>query len=259
MPSDDPVVLRGIDGLGPVKAEITTTPSGTSRGATYQGSSTGGRNIVLALGLNPDWMTQTVSNLRQLLYRYFMTEQWVKLRFYSDELPTTDIEGYVESFEPNIFSQDPEIQVSIINPKPDFVEIDATIYRGVVGDGTDQMVVDYVGTVSTGIEIRVDRSIELPAYSGPLTIRVENSDGIQEIAVDPVTVDTTRSYKMSSVQGQKRVQTESLISPDDVINLLKVKNGDWPVLQPGENLVSVLAAAPGQVWTLAFFNRFGGL
>jgi hypothetical protein len=259
MPSDDPVVLRGIDGLGPVKAEITTTPSGTSRGATYQGSSTGGRNIVLALGLNPDWATQTVSNLRQLLYRYFMTEQWVKLRFFSDELPTTDIEGYVESFEPNIFSQDPEIQISIINPKPDFVEIDATIFRGSVDDGSNQMVVNYEGTVYTGIEVRIDRSVELPAYSGPVTIRVENSDGVQAITVNPVTVDTTRSYKMSSVQGQKRVQAESLIAPDDIINLLKVKSGDWPVLQPGENLVSVIADTPGQHWTLAFFNRFGGL
>lgn len=259
MPSDDPVIVRGIDGLGPVKSDITTTPSGTSRGETYQGSSTTKRNIVLTLGLNPDWSTQTMSSLRQLLYAYFMTQQWCKLRFFSDELPTTDIEGYVESFDPNMFSQDPEIQISVINPRPDFIEIDATILRGVVDDGSNQEVVDYLGSVDTGFELRVDRSVALPDYSGPLTITVENSDGVKFIKVDPVTIDTTQSYKMSSVQGQKRVQNESIVDPGTVINLLKVKTGDWPVLQPGENLVSVAAATPGQVWTLAFFNRFGGL
>lgn len=259
MPSDDPVIIRDIDGLGPVKSDITTTPSGTSRGETYQGSSTSKRNIVLTLGLNPDWATQTVSSLRQLLYGYFMTQAWCKLRFFSDELPTTDIEGYVESFEPNMFTQDPEVQISIINPRPDFVEVDASIFRGVVDDGSDQLVVNYLGSVDTGIEVRVDRTPTNPAYSGPLTITVENSDGTQSITVDPVTIDTTQSYKMSSVQGQKRTQNESISDPGSVINLLKMKTGDWPVLQPGENLLSVAASEPGQSWTLGFFNRFGGL
>lgn len=258
MSSDDPVQIRDIDGLGPVKSDITTTPSGVSRGETYQGASTGKRNIVLSLGLNPDWATQTVSSLRQLLYAYLMPEQWCKLRFFSDELPTTDIEGYVESFEPNMFSQDPEVQISIINPKPDFIEIDATILKSEVDDGSNQYVVDYVGSISAGLELRVDRSVARPSYSGPLTIKVQNSGGTQTIAVNPVTINTVQSYKMSSVQGQKRVQAEAIVD-GAITNLLKNKTGDWPELQPGENLLSVAASQTGQTWTLAFFNRFGGL
>lgn len=258
MASDDPVQIRGIDGLGPVKSDITSTPSGSSRGETFQGASTGKRNIVLSLGLNPNWATQTMSSLRQQLYGYFMTEQWCKLRFFSDELPTTDIEGYVESFDPNMFSQDPEIQISIINPRPDFIEVDPTLVKGTVDDGTIQQVVNYLGTVSAGLELRVDRSAEVPSYTGPLTITVENSKGITTIAVDPVTIDVVKSYKMSSVQGQKRVQNEDL-STGDTTNLLKIKTGDWPELRPGENLISVSANTPGQTWTLGFFNRFGGL
>lgn len=258
MPSDDPVHIRDIDGLGPVKAEISTTPSGVMRGETYQGSSTGKRNIVLTLGLNPNWSTQTMSSLRLLLYAYFMSQQWCKLRFYSDELPTTDIEGYVESFEPNMFSQDPEVQVSIINSKPDFIDIDATIFKGTVDDGSTWLEVDYEGTVSAGLEIRVDRSVALPIYNGAVTISVENYKGIQTITVNPVTIDTIRSYKMSSVHGQRRVQTEVIV--DGIItNMIKNMYGAWPELQPGENLVNVQADAPGQTWTLAYFNRFGGL
>lgn len=258
MPSDDPVHIRNIEGIGPVKAEITTTPSGTSRGETYQGSSTGKRNVVLTLGLNPDWSTQTISGLRNLLYSYFMTEQWCKLRFFSDELPTVDIEGYVESFEPNIFAQDPEYQISIVNDKPDFIEIDATIFKGTVDDGSTWLEVNYEGSVSSGLEIRVDRSVAVPAYSGPVIISVENFKGVQTITVDPVTVDTTKSFKVSSVQGHKRAQSEALLD-GSVINLLKGMTGVWPELQPGDNLVNVKAATPGQTWTLAYFNRFGGL
>ena len=259
MPSDDPVNIRDITGLGPVKAEITTAPSGTSRGETKQGSSTGKRNIVMQLGLNPNWTNQTMSSLRQLLYGYFMTESWVKLRFYSDELPTTDIEGTVEDFDPNMFSQDPEIQISIINERPDFIDVDASIFKGVVDQGEQEHVINYEGSVSTGIEVRVDRTVALPTYSGSIYVKVSNAmKGDQYIEVAYVTVDTTKSYKMSSVQGKKRVQTESLID-GEIVNLLKVKSGVWPELWPGENIVSVVANEPGQAWTLAYFNRFGGL
>lgn len=258
MPSDDPVNIRDIQGLGPVKSEILTTPSGVSRGETKNGSSVGKRNIVLMLGLNPDWVTETMSSLRQKLYAYFMTDQWVKLRFYSDDLPTVDIEGWVESCEPNMFSQDPEFQISIINEKPDFIDIDATIYRGVVDDGTNEYKVDYDGSVSTGIELRVDRSVDLPSYTGPITIKVVNSDGTQTIAIDPVTVDTVKSFKMSSVQGMRRVQNE-VIADGAITNLIKLKSGVWPEFANGENFISVAANQPGQAWTLAFFSRFGGL
>lgn len=258
MPSDDPVNIRGIDGLGPVKAEITTMPSGTSRGETKQGSSTGKRNIVLNLGLSPNWANQTMASLRHLLYAYFMTESWVKLRFFSDEMPTVDIEGTVEDFVPNQFSQDPEIQISIINERPDFIDIDASIIKGVVDDGSTQTVINYEGSVSTGFELRVDRSVELPTYSGFVRLTVENSKGVETIEVSSVTIDTTKSYKMSSVQGKKRMQTESLID-GEIVNLLKNKSGVWPELQPGENVVTIQANQPGQAWTLAYFNRFGGL
>ena len=55
MASDDPIHIRDITGLGPVKAEIATTPFATSDGELFQGSTVGKRNIVMTLGFNPDW------------------------------------------------------------------------------------------------------------------------------------------------------------------------------------------------------------
>ncbi len=45
LPNDDPVQIRNIEGLGPVKANLASTPFATGRGEFYQGSSTGVRNI----------------------------------------------------------------------------------------------------------------------------------------------------------------------------------------------------------------------
>lgn len=260
MPSDDPIHVRAIDGLGPVKAEVASTPFATARGEIYQGASVGKRNIVMTLGLNPDWLEQTMSTLRQKLYGYFMTESWTKLRFFSDYLPTVDIEGIVESFEPNIFSQDPEIQVSVLCHKPDFVETDATIYTGVVDDGTVELEFDYIGTLPTGFELRVDRTVANPIYTGEVEITLKSPEDPQLFKVDPVTVDTTQYLYLSSVQNAKRIQSIA-VADGAATNLLSKMTSDsvWPLLQPGKNYITVAAGEAGQKWTLAYFNRFGGL
>lgn len=262
LPNDDPVQIRNVDGLGPVKAEIVTSPLATSDGELYQGASIGKRNIVLTLGLNPNWVDQTMSSLRQLLYAYFLPRAWVKLRFYSDELPVVDIEGYVESFEPNIFSEDPEIQISIICPKPDFIEPDATIYYGTVDEGGTELDFVYLGTVSSGFELRVDQTPAKATYTGPLTIVVKSPTVAQTFLINPMTSDGVKYFKLSSVKNFKRALNVDKAT-GALTNLLSAVDSSsvWPQLQPGHNYITVAASAGngGQAWTLAYFNRFGGL
>jgi hypothetical protein len=260
MPSDDPIHVRGITGLEPVKADITSTGLATGRGETPQGSSTGKRNIVMTLGLNPDWAEQTMTSLRHQLYRYFMPEMWTKLRFFSDELPVVDIEGIVESFEPNMFSQDPEIQISVLCHKPDFIEADATIYNGVVDDGTLELEFEYIGNVETGLELRIDQTADNVSYSGDLAITLLSPVVPQLFEVAGVLIDHTQYFKLSSVPGNKRVQVISTVDGNPT-NILSKMGDDsvWPVIKPGLNVLSVAAAENGQAWTMAYFNRFGGL
>lgn len=259
--SDDPIHIRNIEGLEPVTAEIATTPFATSDGVLLQGSSVGLRNIVLTLGFNPDWEgAQTVASLRQMLYAYLLPKAWTKLRFFNDDLPTVDIEGIVESLKPNIFSQDPEVQCSVICPKPDFIDPDAVIINGTVDDGTVENVIAYIGTVPTGFELRVQRTVANPSYTGVLTITNETPNDSQIFEIDPVTIDTTKSFKLSTIKNAKRVQNVD-VADGDLTNLLAHMTGDsvWPEMRPGENVLSVAAAENDQVWTLAYFNRFGGL
>ena len=261
MPNDDPVQILNIDGLGPVTAGISSSPFATGRGELYQGASTGKRNIVLTLGLNPNWEDQTISSLRQLLYKYLLPEQWTRLRFFSDHLPTVDIAGVVETFEPNIFSQDPEIQVSILCPKPDFVDIDATFLTGIVDEpGTDELEINYIGTVATGFELRIQSSGILESYSGNLIIRNKTISIAQAFQVLAVSIDPEKYLSLNTVKSTRWIR--NVFTEEDLaINILAkmATNSVWPELSPGENLFSVEAAEPGQYWVLGYFNRFGGL
>lgn len=255
----DPIHIRNVTGIGPVKAEVATTPFATSDGELYQGSTVGKRNIVLTLGFNPDWETKTIMSLRKMLYAYLLPKAWCKLRFYSSEYPAVDIEGYVESFEPNIFAQDPEVQVSIICPKPDFIESDATILYGTVDDGTNEVVVDYEGTVATGFEVRIQRSVTNPSYTGPIEIR-STAVATQTFKIDTVTINTVQSFKMSSIKNAKRAVVIALADYAETNQLAYVASDSvWPELLPGENLVQVVGTEDAQIYTLAYFNRYGGL
>lgn len=257
----DPVQVRNIDGLGPVKADILSTQFATGDGELYQGSSVGKRNIVMTLGFNPDWEEQTMSSLRHQLYRYLLPKAWTKLRFFSDDMPTVDIEGYVESFEPNIFSQDPEVQVSVICPKPDFIEVDAIVYTGLVDDGTTVLEFEYEGTVETGFEVRIDQTPANVSYVGALQVLMQQEPEDAEIfIVSSITSNGTYYFKLSTIRNAKRVSKVAL-ADGAVTNLLQYVDDDsvWPSIKPGTNLFSMIAAENDQAWTMAFFNRFGGL
>ncbi len=81
------------------------------------------------------------------------------LIFSTDDYPDCEISGYVESFAPNIFTQDPEIQVSIICPNPDFVAVDPVVIDGAV-ISTEETSYSFteiatVGTIPTPMNITV--------------------------------------------------------------------------------------------------------
>ncbi len=129
-PNQFPIQIRDISGLEPVKAEITTVPSNLD-GELLQHVKLGKRNIVFKFGLDPNWIDQTISSLRRMLYEKLPPKTFRKFQFGSDDMEPVEIGGYVESIEPNMFSQDPEMQVSVICVNPYFVSyINGTKYIG---------------------------------------------------------------------------------------------------------------------------------
>jgi hypothetical protein len=256
----DPIVIRDIQGLGPVKATISSTPFATGRGELFQGSSIPTRNIVLSLGFNPNWIDQTMASLRHILYRYFMPQLWTKLRFISDEIPIVGIDGIVESCEPNMFSQDPEMQISIMCPKPDFLEVNSTLISGIVDDGTTEVIIDYRGSVPAGFELQIKPSDDLPAYTGDVTIANISVDGAQAFQALDVTVDDTKYLMMNTAKTSRKLHYVMADESPSVNILGKMASGSiWPELSPGENIFAIEASETGMKWVLGYFNRYGGI
>lgn len=258
MPYNDPIQIRNIEGLGPVKSDLALTPYATGRGELYQGITTGKRNIVLTLGLNPDWADYTPMALRQILYRYFMPERWSTLRFFSEEMPPVYINGVVESFEPNIFSQDPEIQISLICPKPDFIDLDTSYRYGLV-DGSEK-IVNYMGTVPVGFVLLIAGTEDVPTYTGSLTVTNTVGDNIQTFQVNPISLDMASDLyvEINTVRTTRHIYA---VMGEDAVNILGKLSSDsvWVELSPGENKFVVEADTSGLKWSMGYFNRFGGL
>jgi len=114
-------IIKLIDGLGPVKAEYTTVGSATDAGGLNLDPRDVQRNIVVTFGFAPKRGTgNTVESLRQALYAFLMPKKQVELGFTNDVTGRWLIKGAVETHEPDIFSKDPQVQVSILCGDPYF-------------------------------------------------------------------------------------------------------------------------------------------
>ena len=110
-----------IVGLNPPKAQINTTTIVGLDGAVFNSSKLETRNIVITVKINGD-----VEENRLNLYRYFRTKEWCKF-YYSNESVDVFIEGYVESVECGLFTNDERAQISIICPYPYFKSVEQIV------------------------------------------------------------------------------------------------------------------------------------
>ena len=255
----DLIQIRNIDGLGPVKATVNTSPYGSMDGAAYSGSLVPVRNIVITLGLNPDWNVYSMESLRRLVYSYFMSKQNVRLVFYSnDEMPTVEIYGYVEDVVPSIFSKDVEMQVSIICPDPYFTSVNPIVVAGIAQAAAVPREIIYHGSIETGIFVKVTEQ----ATPDPNTVAIQLGDPAVTYFRVTAPVTATKYLVMNSIPGNKYVQNVEL-GTGVITNLLakaSIEVGSiWPTLVPGRNEFSVITNSGIQDWELTYFERFGGL
>lgn len=260
--ANDQLQIRGIEGLGPVKADLPSSAF-YGDGEYITGKRVGKRNVVLTLGLSPDWTTGTISDLRQMLYAYFMPKRWVRLEFMTTNLPTVYIEGYVEGVEPNMFAQDPEVQVSVICPRPDFIAVDPTEKTGTMhaAFGTP-LIWTYEGTVPTGVILK--QTTPSTTFTGELQIKLESEANTHGLIGFTTNIQAARQFLLSTVLGSKYVQEENAgVLLKNLLGYLTTSM-EWMQVAPGENLLELkgIPSSGGlltEPWTLEYNARYGGL
>lgn len=110
--------ITSITGLNPPSATINTSTITNFDGARFNSSRVNMRNIVITL--NPEC---PVEANRIALYKYFKTKHWVRI-FYKNGLRDVYIDGYIETFECDQFTQKQQAQISILCPQPFFIALE---------------------------------------------------------------------------------------------------------------------------------------
>lgn len=255
-------VVTSITGLGSGTADINTTDVSTNDGSVYNSARAQTRNIVLSLQY---LFKNTIEDVRHLSYKYFPIKKKVKLRIETDNR-NLEIEGYVESNEPDIFSKEESADISIVCPYPFFYSgdgVQTTIFSGIeplfefpfsneslsenllmmgaIRNKTENVIV-YNGDVEIGVTITIHAIGDASGISiYNVTTResmVINTDKIKTftgsgiIAGDDIIICT--------VKGRKSV---TLLRAGNTYNILNCmdRNTDWFQLSKGDNVFAYVA------------------
>ena len=189
----DPYITKDIEGLGPVKADISTAGYANHDGGVLQASRVGLRNITFKVGYRPDYRSnQSVQTLRRELYSYFPPKGEVRLRILSDDYQSVDIVGTVESHDPVLFTQDPEVQISVLCVDPDLKAITET---SISSFNNLPIIVSYFGTSASGFlfELFVNRPVSLVTLKNNVNPNIVYSTPL--IAGDVLSISTIRGDK----------------------------------------------------------------
>lgn len=254
-------IVTNIEGIGPPKANIGITDVATTDGGKYNSARTDTRNIVLYLQLLEH---PTVESVRHEAYKFFPVKKKITLVFETDTR-TCEAYGYVETNEPDIFSDKEAIQVSVVCPDPYFYSqvTNLTVFFGVeaafefifsnesldesllimgeIRQRTEEYVI-YEGDEETGIIIHLHAS-------GPANnIHIYNMKTREHMFIDTTKLQSltgsgvkeSDEIIISTVKGDKYARLLRDGHYQNILNCLD-KNTAWFQLSKGENIFAIVA------------------
>ena len=115
-PEESGFIIKSIEGLGPVKANINFKELATNDGSIDNSARLSSRNIVMSLKFME---SPTIEETRLKSYKYFPIKRNIKFLIETDSRICETI-GRVETNVPTIFSNAEGCQISILCPNPYF-------------------------------------------------------------------------------------------------------------------------------------------
>lgn len=247
--------VREIQGLDPVKAALTTSSMAQLDGAQFQNARRDLRNITMKLGLVPNFVDTTVDSLRQGLYDYFMPKSNIGLTFWKDGVVYAVTSGQVESNDNNMFSADPEVDISILCYDPDFYAPSPVVTNLSTVTTTVTSPVSYSGNSDAGIIF----TLNINAILSGFTVYNQQPDGtITSFAVSGSFV-AGDVFTINSIPGQKAATLTRSSVTTSALSMVDPTNAGWPVFQKGSNLFRVLASVAAIPYTITCTPKYGGL
>jgi hypothetical protein len=247
-----------IEGLDPVKATLVTSSFANVDGEQYHTSRREARDLIFHLGLEPGYSTGTGRQLRTNLYRYFMPETNIKVRFYDDELAGyVEIDGVVETFDCPLFVQEIEATINVRCVLPDFIAPEPVVLEGFTTSDIIETLIEYPGTVETGIlfNMTVDRAV----YD--FTIHHRSSDNKSSTLEFEQPLSAGDQLTISSISGAKGLTLTNDTNGSSSILYGMNPTSNWIQLFPGKNYIRVLIDDLGEPipYTIEYTTKYGGL
>lgn len=248
--------VREITGLDPVNATLTTSSMAQVDGAQPQNARRDTRNIVIKLGLDPDYSEQSVESLRSNLYNYLLPKENITLQFALDGSYVYTCLGQVEDLNNSMFSADPEVDISIICYDPDFYSTSSTEVDVETVDGTVETAIQYSGTSDTGfifsITLTEDLAEGFSIYNTPPANAYQGM--VIEAALlsgDVITVNT--------IQGQKAITLTRGAVESSLLYALQT-GYTWLFFHRGTNYFRAYADSGSPIdATITYTAKYGGI
>lgn len=275
------MIISSITGIGPGEAEISTTELAATDGAVYNSARLVSRNIVFEIIF---FDLVSIENARQRTYKFFPLKKDVTLEFETDNRSLL-INGYVESNDPDIFSEQEGTSISIICPNPYFysAEVDTTVFSGIEPmfyfpfsneSLTEKKlimseirtkyenVIFYEGDSETGMII----FIHFVGEATNITIYNVKSRNLMRIDTDKLAnivgspIEFGDDLIISTISGQKSITFVRNGKTYNVLNCLD-RNSDWLTLAVGENVLAFTAETGDHNLQFQISNNilFGGV
>lgn len=250
----DGLVVDEVTGLGPVKASIVSSDFAQLDGVVYQSSRRGARNVVIKLVLEPDYVTTSVYDLRTRLYDFFMPKEEVLLRFHMFDGLVVQSLGRVEDCDPEMFTQEPKTDISIICYEADLISVTPVNISGNTVSDTTETTVTYPGTspVGLGITLNVNRTLS------ELTVYHRLPDGSlysMDVQASLVAGDVVN---ISTVNRQKGITLTRSGATSSLLYAVSTQS-TWFQLRKGDNKLRVYATGAAIPYTATWTPRYGGL
>lgn len=219
--TNDKYQIVSATGLNPPVATINTAEMATADGSIFNMARLPQRNIVLTI--QPLY---GIEKARDDLYKWFAPKQAVSLSFTTSSRDMS-INGYVESFECDLFANPQLVQVSIICPEP-------YLKGAAVNNVSIPAALAYAGDASTGVVFDVTMTGTASALTLVNTVNgvphTFTLTGLSLQSGDVVTIDTRVGQK--SVKRTRSSSVKSLIANVSITS-------EWLQLMPGMNNLTI--------------------
>lgn len=277
-PEESGFVVKSVTGLGPGTANINTTEVSTNDGGLYNSSRLSTRNIVITLGFL--WK-DSIEDVRQKSYKYFPIKKKLTLLIETDNRQA-EIEGYVETNDPNIFSKEEGADISIICPNPFFYSSGAdgsnttvfygidpmfefpfsneSLYDALLEMGSIQNQHEKVVTYNGDAEIGVTITIHAIGEASNITIYNTGTREIMKIDTEKLSALTGSGIiagddiVICTVKGNKSIKLLRSGKTTNILNCLD-KNTDWFQLAKGDNIFAYTAQSGSSNLQFKIDNR----